>query len=134
MLRRLIAAFHREHGDPLEQQVIERSVVAISAGDPMIPTWLVELDGKPVGYIALGVGYSIEVGGLDAFIDEIYIDPAWRHRGLATAALHHAIEQASRLGIRRLCLEVAAHNKALEDFYARLGFHGAVRSLMYRIV
>jgi hypothetical protein len=32
--------------------------------------WLIESEGKLVGYVAVCFGYSIELGGRDAFIDD----------------------------------------------------------------
>ena len=40
-----------------------------------------------VGYLVLTLGYSLEYGGRDAFIDEVYIRSSYRGRGIGTAAL-----------------------------------------------
>jgi diamine N-acetyltransferase len=41
--------------------------------------WLICDGQKPVGYIVLTFGYSLEFLGRDAFIDEFYLRPS--HRG-----------------------------------------------------
>ncbi|MGZ3639081.1 MAG: GNAT family N-acetyltransferase [Ktedonobacterales bacterium] len=49
--------------------------------------WLIAVDGTPVGYVALTLGYSLEYHGRDAFIDEIYIQADQRGKGIGTQAM-----------------------------------------------
>ena len=65
------------------------------------------LDGDtPAGYALLQKTYSREAGGLTIWIDEIYLRPAFRGKGLAKElfALAHT------LGAKRLRLEVEPEN------------------------
>lgn len=74
------------------------------------------------GYLALCYGYSLEFGGRDGFVDELFIDPAFRNRGLGTQALMAACELARADGVRVLYLEVRRDNLAAQRYYERLGF------------
>jgi ribosomal protein S18 acetylase RimI-like enzyme len=74
------------------------------------------------GYLALCYGYSIELGGRDGFLDELYVEPAFRNRGLGTRALEAACELARADGVRALHLEVRRGNVAAQRYYERAGF------------
>jgi len=134
LLLRLIAAFHDEHGDPIDRQTLVRAVGDIVSGHPLVAVALICADRRPIGYLALGLGYSIEVGGGDFYIDEIYVEPRWRGRGIGRAAMAHAMVEAQRRGARRVCLEVVSGNDRAKQLYQRLGFRGGERALMFRSV
>lgn len=73
------------------------------------------------GYAIICFGYSVELGGRDLLIDEIYISPEHRGFGCGTAAIQ-AIETFARAkGFASIFLEVMACNHA-EAIYRRLGF------------
>lgn len=74
------------------------------------------------GYLALCYGFSLEFGGRDGSVDELFIDPAFRNRGLGTQALSAACDLARADGVRVLYLEVRRDNLAAQRYYARLGF------------
>jgi GNAT superfamily N-acetyltransferase len=126
----LIMAFHAEEADPLSAETAGRALDLILAGDPLVRLWLVEAGGEVVGYVCLGLGFSIEIGGRDFWIDDLYVRPDRRGRGVGTAALAR-VEAASRvLGARRLCLEVRHGNEAAGRLYERSGYVAHARSLM----
>ena len=79
--------------------------------------WLVYSDSRLVGYIALCRGYSIEFAGFDAFVDEFYIHPNYRRKGVGTRALELIKIEAKRIGIRALHLEVARSNVKTQKMY-----------------
>lgn len=89
--------------------------------------WLIECGQDVVGYIALCYGYSIEFEGRDAFVDELYVLPQWRGRGLGRQALDHVCAHARAAGVRALHLEVANDNRRAIGLYASLGFENRER-------
>ena len=84
--------------------------------------WLICSESQPVGYIAICIGYSIEFAGRDAFIDEMFIVPEQRAKGIGKAALGLVKSEAASLGIRALHLEVARTNERAKRLYASAGF------------
>ena len=57
--------------------------------------WLLWRCEKPAGYVILTLGYSFEFRGRDTFIDELYIEPEFRHTGLGRRAMEF-VEQKAR--------------------------------------
>jgi ribosomal protein S18 acetylase RimI-like enzyme len=89
--------------------------------------WLIERDGRALGYIVLTFGYSLEFGGRDAFIDELYIQEAYRGCGVGTETLELAESAARSMGIAALHLEVDRDNRVASRFYRRSGFEDRAR-------
>lgn len=86
--------------------------------------------GEPVGYGILAFGFSLEYGGVDAFVDELYVRSDWRGRGIGTALLG-AMEAACReAGVTALHLEVDHGNAGGRRLYRRRGFVDHERHLM----
>jgi ribosomal protein S18 acetylase RimI-like enzyme len=126
----LITAFSREDGHPIPADALERALQAVQRGEPLLRVWMIEADEHNAGYLALALGYSIEVGGLDAFVDELYVLPEQRGRGLGRAALAFVEREARALGVRRLCLEVEHHNLRAQALYLALDYTLHSRQLM----
>ena len=84
--------------------------------------WFIVCDARVCGYVALCFGYSLELGGRDACVDELYVAADVRGRGVATAALQLALQEARVLGVRAVYLEVDMDNAAAIRLYRSLGF------------
>ena len=118
----LIKAFHSFEGihmaDEQRQQTVNRLL-----SDPLLgKIWLIVSDKIIAGYVALTFGYSIEFGGRDAFIDELYIRPELRGQGLGKQTLINIQQEAKAQNIQALHLEVARHNIKAQKFYAQTNF------------
>jgi GNAT superfamily N-acetyltransferase len=101
----LAEAFHAEDGHALDEGG-RGALAAIAAGEPLARAWLFELEGRAVGYGVLTLGFSIEYGGRDGFIDDLYLAPEARGRGLGGQALEFLLAQARALAIKALHPEV----------------------------
>jgi ribosomal protein S18 acetylase RimI-like enzyme len=92
--------------------------------------WLLCEGSKTVGYVVLTVGFSFEFHGHDAFIDELYIDAAYRRRGYGRRALAFAEQRAREMGVNAIHLEVDHGNDPALELYRRTGFEDHDRFLM----
>jgi ribosomal protein S18 acetylase RimI-like enzyme len=129
----LARVFNAEDGHPLDDAA-EAAMSHVAGGEPLAPAYFLKFDQKIIGYFVLSLGYSPEHGGKDGFIDDIYIGPEWRGRGLGRAALDLAIEAAKQHGARVLLLEVEPDNHRAFRLYETAGFHDTKRRLMRRIL
>jgi ribosomal protein S18 acetylase RimI-like enzyme len=84
--------------------------------------WTIESDSQDAGYVAATVASSIEFHGMLAFVDELYIAPEFRNRGLGPAAVGYVIEWARARGFAAVRLEVAHGNQHAQHVYRRAGF------------
>ena len=84
--------------------------------------WVIDVEGKSGGYVALCFGFSLEFRGPDAFVDELYLKPELRGKGLGRETLTFITHEAKRLGLRALHLEVAHGDAKLVRLYESLGY------------
>ena len=92
--------------------------------------YLLRAEGIAVGYMVLTFAYSLERGGKTALLDELFIAPAHRRRGLGAAAVDFAMQLAQASGCHALHLEVAHANAAARSLYARFGFQSPGRDFL----
>ncbi|HKO95008.1 MAG TPA: GNAT family N-acetyltransferase [Polyangiaceae bacterium] len=83
-----------------------------------------------VAYLVLAFGYSLEHGGRDALVDELYVEPSLRGGGQGGRMLAAAEELCRAHGIKRLHLEVDNVNLRAAQLYTRIGFASNDRRLL----
>ncbi|MEE3502717.1 GNAT family N-acetyltransferase [Acidiphilium acidophilum] len=134
VLLALARAFHVEDGHPMDAAAEAATAASVhGVGDAALaPTYLLRWQGGVVGYFVLSLGYSPEHGGTDAFIDDIYLVPGVRGRGLGRVAVEAAVAAARERGVRVMMLEVEKHNERAYRLYESLGFRDTERRLMRR--
>lgn len=128
-LVRLARDFHEENGHPLTDAG-EAALCQIAGGEPFARAWLVREQTKDLGYLIITLGFSVEYGGRDGFIDDLYLVPAARGRGLGRELIDFALVQGRELGIGTLHLEVETGNEAATRLYRAAGFTETGRRLM----
>ena len=75
---------------------------------------------SPIGYAAVSTGWSLEVGGADYILDEIFVQQ--RGEGIGQQLIATAEDRCAELGVRRIFLETERPNNRARSLYARLGF------------
>ncbi len=128
-LMEMAQAFHIEDGHPLNAAG-ERSMHEVAAGVALAPAFFLVEHQAVVGFFVLSLGYSPEHGGTDGFIDDIYLIPEVRGRGLGKAAMALALQESRNCGIRVLLLEVEAFNDRAYRLYLSMGFADTNRRLL----
>jgi ribosomal protein S18 acetylase RimI-like enzyme len=93
-------------------------------------TWVLCVEDQPVGYIVLTIGFSFEFHGHDAFIDELYVDPAYRRLGFGRQAVAFVEGKAREMGVNAIHLEVDRGNDPAMELYRRMEYEGHGRFLM----
>lgn len=118
----MIAAYHALEGIASDADHRRAAVLPLLEGSPHGAIWLIGPKISPVGYIAVCFGWSIEMGGLDGFIDELWIREKVRGRGMGTEAVATLLKSLKGAGLMALHLEIAPENGRAEHLYRRLGF------------
>lgn len=75
---------------------------------------------NPVGYAVLAWGWSIECGGREAILDELYVRS--RNRGIGSELLRAAETTCREHEVLRVFLETEAPNESARRLYTRHGF------------
>ncbi|WP_433618039.1 GNAT family N-acetyltransferase [Dactylosporangium sp. CA-139114] len=113
----LVREFCAEDGHEFDEARITRALTALLRDDEHGQVWLA---GAAAGYAVVTWGWSLESGGREALLDEIYV----RERGNGTGAhlLRRVVAAAAEAGAAVMFLETEAHNERVRGFYARHGF------------
>jgi len=90
------------------------------------------VEGRPVGVAALSFVRSIEHGGRSAWLEELYVEPAHRGRGIGRALLGAACELAAGAGAAAVDLEVDAGHQRAARLYEAEGFRPLPRARWVR--
>jgi len=78
--------------------------------------------GGPVGVACVSFSWTVERGGVVAWLDELYVVPRKREHGVGNALLGEAIGVAAAAGCRTMELEVETSHARAEHLYRRHGF------------
>jgi diamine N-acetyltransferase len=130
LLIELMREFYAFEHLAFDEQVARSALRQILSNDALGRVWLIRLDGHCVGYAVLTLGFSLEFGGRDAFLDEIYIRAEQRWRGVGSKALEFIEEACRTLGVRALHLEVERENRNAQAVYRKFGFKEHDRFLL----
>lgn len=130
VLVRLMRQFHAEEATSLPERVVSRAFESLLDDGRLGQVWMIEHDGHPAGFVVLTVGFSMEFGGLRGFIDDFYVLPQYRRRGLGHAALEEVKRACRRRGVRALVVETAPENAAAVSAYRSVGFEDSGQRLL----
>src|SRR5580700_10808563 len=101
----LMREFYAEAGRALDDDWAAASFSAL-LGDPSRgAAWIVKVDSVPAGHAVLTFRHSMEFGGLDAFVDDLFVRPGHRRRGLGRALLAALFDECRRRGVLAVHVE-----------------------------
>lgn len=83
--------------------------------------YIIECDGTPAGYALVSMKYETEVGGMAAWVEELYIDDSFRSKGIGRKFFEF-IKNEFKGKIRRIRLEVGDENSGAKKLYENIGF------------
>ncbi|HEY4531147.1 MAG TPA: GNAT family N-acetyltransferase [Luteimonas sp.] len=126
MLRR----FYAEDRIPLDEPRVLRGLEQLLAEPSLGAALFAEAGGACIGYLVLGWCFSIEQGGRHVLVDELYLAPDARGRGLGSALLAAACDWARAQDAEVIRLEVNRHNPRAKALYLRHGFRDDDRDLL----
>jgi ribosomal protein S18 acetylase RimI-like enzyme len=134
LVLRLMEGFYRDTDTAFHAKAAERALRALVADPFLGRLFLIEIGGTPAGYVVLTLGFSLEFLGRDAFVDELYVIPENRGRGLGQAAIRFLESVALELGVQALHLEVGPDNESALGLYRRAGFADRRHHLMTKLL
>lgn len=129
-----VLALHRdffaEDGYPFREEESRANLARLLEEPGLGRVFVMHQDGRVVGYLVLTFGFSLELGGRDGLVDELYVAPAHRGRGLGSRALDAAEAACREEGIRAVHLVVERYKDGAQALYRRMGFVAHQRDVM----
>jgi GNAT superfamily N-acetyltransferase len=116
LIREFNVVDHHAHDDAR----VRESLIPLLDSDEFGQVWQISTPEGARGYCVIAWGYSLESGGRECIVDEIFVTD--RSRGLGAQLLERALKGASSAGVKVAFLETEAHNERVRSFYQRQGF------------
>jgi GNAT superfamily N-acetyltransferase len=118
----LVRAFYEHDGYPYDEELVTGALVPLLEDDTRGLVWLAldPASGDALAYAVLTWGWSLESGGPEAVLDELYADR--RGEGVGGQLLDHVLTAARELGTRRIFIETERRKDDTRRFYTRHGF------------
>lgn len=108
------------HGVPAEY--MENNFNIMVSDSPFAEGYIFEEEGKAAGYCFLTRNYSTEVGGMCLWMEELFVLPEYRSRGVGREFFKF-LEQEKQGEISRIRMEVEPSNTRAMALYETLGFN-----------
>ena len=89
--------------------------------DPYVRGLIIEYGGEVAGYALLSFTYSNEVGGMVLLVEEAYINPDFRGKGIISKFFAF-LESEYSGKIKRYRLEVTENNRHAIEIYEHFGY------------
>ena len=122
VLKEYIAALY-EHDEDYDAMVnIEEGVTSLMRNEALASAFFVREGEKRIGYVILTRYHSVEKGGLTIYIDELYVEPKHRRKGIGSTIMKHIREIAENEGAKTLWVQTEPHNEAAQAFFLAEGF------------
>jgi ribosomal protein S18 acetylase RimI-like enzyme len=132
LLAPLISALAVEEGaEPAELDSIETVVGALlesGASDFLLAT----IEDRPVGCLQIAYRLSTWQAAPYAYIEDFYLAPEARAKGIGTKMLDYALQRAEGQRADQIMLDVRVANTAAQRLYARFGFSDSQNLILKR--
>jgi GNAT superfamily N-acetyltransferase len=94
---------------------------------------IAECAGRPAGFALFFHNYSTFLAQPGIYLEDLFVDPAYRKRGVGTALLHHLAGLTLARGCGRLEWSALDWNRLAIDFYLGLGAEALREWDIYRL-
>jgi GNAT superfamily N-acetyltransferase len=131
----LFSAQLKEHGITTPADDL-RSVTQSVVADPRYGFIVLAstVEAGPVGIAYASCLLSLEHGGISGWLEELYVLPEWRGRGIGSRLVAEVITRAKELGWRAIDLEVDAGHQRAISLYLRHQFQLHSRTRLFRTI
>lgn len=120
LIRQLAAYEKLSHQVEATAERLQRTLFP-SDGKPAAECILAFVEGEPVGYAVYFTTYSTFLAEPGLYLEDLFVRPDMRKRGIGRAILIHVAQLANQRGCGRMEWTVLDWNKPAIDFYASLG-------------
>ena len=109
------AVFHTS-----SDQILRQDIADCVSDMPLIDGFVFEDQGQLAGYAMTALNYTTEYGGISVWLEDLYIKPEYRGRGLSSRFFRH-MEQCYPQAVR-FKLEVEKENEIAIAAYQKNGY------------
>ena len=130
----LMGEFYRIDNYPFDIEISRELFNQFLTDENLGKAWLILHKNEIVGYVILTYVFSFEYQGKIAFLDELYIRENARGKGIGKETIAFIQQEAAKLSLKIIYLEVETHNDAAQKLYIANDFAIHKRKIMKYIV
>lgn len=132
-LQQMMLALYREdqYDQPMTPGKVRRTVEMLTQHPQRGTILIFDVDAAITGYAILIPYWSNEYGGDLITIDELYVKPPWRSRGIGRCFFDYLSEQRSQHTIG-MQLETSPGNRRALAYYRTMGFETCANTFLLK--
>ncbi len=129
-LEPMMIAFNASEGIAFDPVVARTAVDRLLVSDDVGLILIGDVSGAAIGYAVVTWGFDLEFAGRDAFLTELFVEPAHRRHHIGGALLEASLTAAVTAGAAALHLLVDPTNPPAIALYRRADFEPSHRVMM----
>jgi ribosomal protein S18 acetylase RimI-like enzyme len=129
VLVELMRDFYAESKFSLDGDWAVRSFDQLLQSTERGAAWISFRGSDPAGYVVLTTRHSMEFGGLDGFVDDLFVRPAFRRQGVGASLLTELLRECSKRRVLAVHIEVGSDNAPAQALCRRFGLSNNGRQL-----
>ena len=131
---KMMQEFYSIDNYPFDFEISKNLLQQFISNEKLGKGWLIYHENLVVGYCILTFIFSFEYQGKIAFLDELYIRENARGKGIGKETIAFIQQEAAKLSLKIIYLEVETHNDAAQKLYIANDFAIHKRKIMKYIV
>ena len=126
--------FYAEAGFAFDAVAAEKAFRDLIEHPDWGAAWLATSPENAAGYVVFTLGFSMQYGGRDGWVEDVYVRPPFRSHHLGRQLLETLAEHAARDDARAVHLAVAPANADAQSLYELLGWRVQELNLLTRLL
>ena len=126
----LMRAAHAEAGFELNHLLAAAAFEKLLRDESLGLAWIASRATRHEGYIALTFKLSLESGGVDAFVEDLFVRREARRSGVGSALLSTALDACRSRQISAVHVDVGTTNETARTLYEKFGLKNRDRLLL----
>jgi len=131
---KMMSEFYAHEGYVFDKEGTKVNMQVLIANQMLGSYWLIYYNNQIAGYIILTYSFSFEFKGRTCLLDELYLTPDFRHKGIGTKAVDFVITFAIENDLKAMFLEAEYDNNHAITIYEHRGFRKHQRHLMSKML
>lgn len=129
----MILALYREDppGQRMSPRKIRHTITEFSSHPDKGSIMIMHVGDIIIGYAIIIYYWSNEYGGNIAHIDELYVKPSWRNKGIGSSYIKR-VSKTKGMNFKGIHVETTPANRKALAFYSQQGFKKTKNRHMFR--